>query len=300
MPDVVCVDSQLHGHRNSIAAYFVQSARGLVVVDPGPGSTLPKLVQALQEHGFRPQDVTDVLLTHIHLDHAGAAGWLARQGARIHVHPLGAPHMLNPEKLLASARRIYGDAMEETWGEFLPVPESQLSIVQDGQTLSLGGLDFTALHTPGHAEHHAVYILDDLCFGGDIGGVRRPGPVYLRLPFVPPETHLGKWRESLQKIQACGVRRMAVTHFGIYEDAPRHIELALRFLNEVEAWLEQVMPSTPDVETLLVRYTAWLHENGQVYGADDETLTTYDFASPVKMGASGLFRYWHKVRLAGN
>jgi glyoxylase-like metal-dependent hydrolase (beta-lactamase superfamily II) len=206
--------------------------------------------------------------------------------------------MLNPEKLIASARRIYGEKMDELWGEFLPVPAANLTEVRDGAEIAIGELKITALHTPGHAEHHVAYVFRDTCFVGDVGGVRMAGPLYVRLPFAPPETHLGKWRDSLERIRETGCVRLAPTHFGIYEDAAVHLTFAGRALDEVEQWLEAVMPDIPDVETLRGRYVAWLHERGQALGLDEEILTAYDFAGPAQMGASGLFRYWHKVRMA--
>jgi glyoxylase-like metal-dependent hydrolase (beta-lactamase superfamily II) len=299
MAHIICLDTDLSGHKNTIAAYLIPYSGGAILVDPGPGSTLDGLKSALAVYDLKPEHVTHVLLTHIHLDHAGAAGWLAGQGAQVYVHPVGAPHMLNPEKLLASARRIYGEKMDELWGEFLPVPAANLIEIQDGAEIAIGELRILALHTPGHAEHHVTYVYQDTCFTGDVGGVRKPGLLYVRLPFVPPETHLGKWRASLNRIKGMGCKYIAPTHFGIYNDAPAHLVLACRDLDAVERWLETVMPGIPDVETLERRFAAWLQERGRALGLDEATLTAYDFASPVQMGASGLFRYWHKVRMAG-
>ncbi|HTX91142.1 MAG TPA: MBL fold metallo-hydrolase [Anaerolineales bacterium] len=296
MDKIIVIDTELNGRSGSIGSFLLPYAGGGILVDAGPGSTIESLTRALAVHGLEPGQVTDVLLTHIHLDHAGAAGWLARKGARIHVHPVGAPHLLNPEKLLASARRIYGDRMDELWGEFLPVPPGQLSEVRDGEEIRIGELTFTALHTPGHAEHHIAYLFDDACFCGDVGGVRRSGPFYVRLPFVPPETDLGKWHQSLERIRSTKPARVALTHFGIFADAPAHLTYALRMLEDVEAWLDKTMPDVPDVETLISRYIPWLHEIGRAEGLSDELLTAYDQASPANMGASGLLRYWQKVR----
>lgn len=294
----LCIDTNLSGHKNSIAAYAIPYSGGVILVDPGPSSTLENVKAALAENHLGLEAVTHVLLTHIHLDHAGAAGQLAQLGAKIFVHPAGVAHMENPEKLLASAKRIYGNRMEATWGEFLPVPAGHLIEVQDESKIAIGEIQITALHSPGHAEHHIVYLFENICFSGDAGGVRKPGRTYVRLPFVPPETHLGKWRESLKRIQATGCESIALTHFGIFDDAPAHLHAARQFLDDVERWLEEVMADIPDVETMQDRYTTWLHERGRILGLDEETLTTYDFASPVQMGASGLFRYWHKVRIA--
>jgi glyoxylase-like metal-dependent hydrolase (beta-lactamase superfamily II) len=298
MASVICLDTNHRGHQGAIAAYLIPYSGGAVLVDTGPGSTRQNLVAALAAHGLTPEQVAHVLLTHIHLDHAGAAGWLARKGAQVYVHPLGAPHLLNPEKLLASARRIYGERTEELWGEFLPVPATSLIEVLDETEIACGELRFTALHTPGHAEHHIAYFLERTCFSGDVGGVRKPGPFYVSLPFVPPETDLGKWRRSLKRIQARGCEHIALTHFGIYADAAAHLAAALNDIDDVEQWLEKVMPGTADVAALNEIYTPWLHGRGKAQGLSEAELDSYDSASAASMGASALFRYWHKVRLA--
>src|SRR3989337_916816 len=132
---IIALDLEFQGKSGVIAAYLLPHTRGAALIETGPGSTQATLIRRLSDHGYNPSDITDVLLTHIHLDHAGAAGWLARQGARIYVHANGAPHLLDPEKLLSSAARIYGDQMETLWGEFLPVPGERLSIVYDGDVI---------------------------------------------------------------------------------------------------------------------------------------------------------------------
>ena len=162
--------------------------------------------------------MTHVLLTHIHLDHAGAAGWLAEQGAEIYVHPIGAPHLLNPEKLIASATRIYTDRMQTLWGEILPVPENKLKIVEDGELINIGGLKFLPINTPGHAEHHYTYLFEETLFCGDVGGVRIPGYSYLRVPMPPPELHLERWHESIARLRKEKISHIAPTHFGIFDD----------------------------------------------------------------------------------
>lgn len=298
MASIYTIDLNFPDFASSIAAYAIPHADGAALVDPGPESTLESLAAGLAAHGLQPADVTHVLLTHIHLDHAGAAGWFAARGAQVLVHPAGAPHLLDPGKLLASARRIYAERMDELWGPFRPVEAARLTEVRDGAQIAVGGLRFTALHTPGHAEHHVAYLFEDACFTGDVGGVRMPGDLYLRLPFVPPETHLGRWRASLERIRAAGPRRLAPTHFGVYEDAAAHLDLARRLLDELEGWLEQVMPEVEDAAALYQRYVPWLHECGRRLGLDEAALTAYDRASLPRMAADGLFRYWHKVRLA--
>jgi glyoxylase-like metal-dependent hydrolase (beta-lactamase superfamily II) len=211
------LDLNYQGIPNAIASYLIPHDRGVVLIESGPGSTLPGLEEGLAKFGFAFADVTDVLLTHIHLDHAGAAGWLARQGARVHVHEVGSAHMLNPERLLASASRIYGEMMDMLWGEFLAVPKDKLNILQDGDQIEIEGLVFEAIETPGHAYHHMSYIFEDVCFSGDVGGIRLPGPPFLRLPTPPPEFHIESWRQSIAKLKAADFSFIAPTHFGIYD-----------------------------------------------------------------------------------
>ncbi len=290
------LDLNFLGLREAIAVYLIPHRTGALLVECGPGSTQAALQEGLRQHGYALSDVTDVLLTHIHLDHAGAAGWLARQGARIHVHPAGAPHLLNPEKLLASAQRIYGEAMQTLWGEFLPTPQESLNILQNGVEVQIGGVRLLALDTPGHAEHHYVYLLDDLCFSGDIGGVRLAGQKHLRLPMPPPEFHLEKWRASLQRMRAAGFRRIAPTHFGVFEDAAEHLDAIERALNEVEAWMEATLPGDPPIEALNQAFLDWARRRSLGEGVSEETLHRYEAANPSWMSTYGIHRYWKKNR----
>jgi glyoxylase-like metal-dependent hydrolase (beta-lactamase superfamily II) len=271
-----------------------------VLVESGPGSTQTALLAGLAAHGLTPADITDVLLTHIHLDHAGAAGWLARQGARIHVHPVGAPHLLDPEKLLASASRIYGDMMDALWGQFLAVPEERLAIVEDNQVVEIEGLRFRALDTPGHAYHHHAYVFDDLIFTGDIAGVRIGGIRHLRMPMPPPEFHLELWRASLKRLQAehaaGAFTRLAPTHFGVYDDPAWHLQAALDALDEAEAWMLKVMPGNPSIETLQTEFVEWARQRSLQQGVDAAVLDPLEKANPSYMSAYGIQRYWNKVR----
>jgi len=294
------IDLNFMGIPGAIAAYLIPHENGAILVECGPGSTVKALQDGMQTHGFRVTDLTDVFLTHIHLDHAGAAGWLALQGARIHVHPAGAPHLLDPQKLLKSAKRIYGDRMDELWGDFLPVPEGKLSIHQDEDVLNIDGLEICLLDTPGHAKHHYAYIINKTCFTGDVGGVRLNGPAHIRLPMPPPEFHLETWRESLARLQAelasGAFSRIAATHFGIYEDPDWHLAAAQQTLNEVEEWILKVMPGDPAIEQLREQYINWAREQTLKAGVSSKTIESYERANPSWMSAYGIQRYWRKHR----
>ena len=284
----------------TIAAYLIPHAKGAVLVECGPGSTIANLIDAINAHGFKSGDITDVLITHIHLDHAGSAGWWARQGARIHLHPVGAPHMEDPEKLLMSASRIYGEKMESLWGEFLPVPAEKLIVHSDDEVIEIEDLQFTAIDTPGHAFHHLVYLFEDHCFSGDIGGVRVGRVPHLSLPMVPPEFHLELWRESLNKLvklyHTGRFSAIVPTHFGIFSDSGWQLSKMEQLLTETETWIVQEMAQSPSVERLNEKYLDWVEVRAQKDGLSESDIQAFEAANPSWMSASGIFRYWHKVR----
>jgi glyoxylase-like metal-dependent hydrolase (beta-lactamase superfamily II) len=167
-PQIHILDLNFQGCPNAIASYLVPHPEGLILFECGPGSTQTQLEKNIKEWGFSLDQLTHIFLTHIHLDHAGAAGWLAGQtDAVVHVHPRGAPHLVDPSRLLASAARIYKDQMDFLWGDFHPVPEDQLVILNDGDEVQVGPYVIRALDTPGHANHHLAYLLDEICFSGE-------------------------------------------------------------------------------------------------------------------------------------
>lgn len=295
---IITIDLNFQDKTQAIASYLIRHNDGAVLIETGPGSTLPALEAALSAEGLSPRDVTHVLVTHIHLDHAGAAGWLAKQGAQVYVHPNGAPHLINPEKLIASATRIYGEKMDQLWGEILPVAEDQLTVPQDAEEIVIGNLRFLPVNTPGHAEHHYSYVFEDICFCGDVGGVRIPGYVYLRAPMPPPELHFGRWRESIARLKLLKFQRIAPTHFGIFDDAAWQLDVMDKTLAEVEQWLEIVMANDPSIDELREAFTLWMQEQGQLKNLSEDVIRAYALANPVAMSADGLMRYWKKFRSA--
>jgi glyoxylase-like metal-dependent hydrolase (beta-lactamase superfamily II) len=286
------LDLNFMGLDGTIAAYLIPHSQGAVLIECGPGSTINALETGLKKHGYSIADITDVFLTHIHLDHAGAAGWLAQQGALIHVHPVGAPHLLDPQRLLASASRIYGQLMDTLWGEFLPVPKSRLSVLQDGDEVKIDDRFLRALDTPGHANHHLAYIFEDICFSGDIGGVRLPGPNHLRLPMPPPEFHLKKWQQSLKKLSQEEFNRIAPTHFGIYSDTGWHLSRVAKALDDAEHWMESVMPQDLPVDDLQEEFVRWTRHISLQEGLDADHIHAYETTNPSWMSAHGIHRYW--------
>jgi len=220
------------GRERVIGAWRV----GDVIVDPGPSSTLAALLPVLE--GRPPRALA---LTHIHLDHAGAAGMLARRfpDLEVWVHERGAPHLADPSRLLDSATRLYGDAMERLWGEVLPVPAERLRVLCGGEQLG----PFSVAYTPGHASHHVSYLHESSgrAFTGDVAGVRIDGGVVLA-PTPPPDIDLDAWRASIGLIEGWRPRSLAVTHFGAYEDVAEQLSALRAHLDQVERWAEQLEP----------------------------------------------------------
>ena len=296
-PKIITLDLNFQNCQNAIASYLLPYKDGLILIESGPGSTQDELARNLQELGHSIEEITHILLTHIHLDHAGAAGWLAEQsGAIVYVHQQGAPHMLDPSRLLASATRIYQDKMDMLWGDFLPVPEEQLVILEDEMELQIGVYTFRALDTPGHANHHMAFILDDICFSGDVGGVRidSPGVKHLRIPMPPPEFHPPRWRESISKLKEEKITRIAPTHFGFFDDVDWHLDSVLRELDSAEEWMELVMPRNYSIEDLRKEFLNWVKNRSLDLGVGEITLDAFEKANPSGMSADGMKRYWDK------
>lgn len=298
---VETLDLKFQDQSGVIATYLIPHEDGVALVETGPGSTFPMLQARLADHGLTPADVSEVLLTHIHLDHAGAAGHLAQHGATIYAHQIGVPHLADPKRLLTSAERIYGDDMDRLWGEMHPVPESQLVTLADGDTVSLGTQEALALDTPGHASHHLSYVIGDVCFTGDVGGVRMPGETYVELPLAPPEIQLDLWRQSLTRLDAAisqhNVTRLAPTHFGVYDDVSAHLNRLAGAIDTAAQWTTDTLPDLADDEdTLRETVTEWMRERATAEGVSEEAWERYELANPSWMAALGLRRYWRKHR----
>ncbi len=256
---------------------------GDALIDPGPSSCLDTLLGGLGD--WQPRAL---LLTHIHLDHAGASGSLAARwpDLEVYVHERGAPHMIDPTRLLESATRLYGENMDRLWGEFLPVPEDRLRILSGGE--SLFGGEFEVAYTPGHASHHVSYLRDGVAFVGDVGGVQTipAGPVIPPTP--PPDIDVEKWHQSLALIAAWKPTRLAMTHFGDATDVDRHLAEVGQRLDD---WAERAR--TQDREQFMAG--VWADIAAGVSGdRGDEIAAPYVQAAPPEQLYAGLQRYWRK------
>jgi glyoxylase-like metal-dependent hydrolase (beta-lactamase superfamily II) len=231
----VRLDHQYQGFPHGIASYVLSDG---TLVEAGPASTTPALLAGIRAAGYDPLRITRLFVTHIHLDHAGAAGVLLTRhlpNAQVFVHPKGAKHLIDPSKLVASAERLYGDRMGELWGEILPVPADRVVVIEDGETIG----SLRAIDTPGHAVHHHAYYeaSSGTLFTGDVGGVRMPDSRYVRPPTPPPELDLDAWAVSVARLRQLAPRRLCLTHFGEFDDVAWHFDDLMSRLDRWRDWL---------------------------------------------------------------
>lgn len=288
------LDLDFHRTPQAIAAYLVIGSEGPVLVETGPGSTLDTLAARLAEHGFAPGDVRHVFVTHIHLDHAGAAGWWARQGAQVYVHHVGMPHLIDPSKLLNSARRIYGARMDALWGEVLAAPAERVTPLFDDQVVRAAGLTFTALDTPGHAYHHHVLRLGDVAFTGDAAGVRLPGQALISMPSPPPEFDLEAWQRTIARLLGENFTTIYPTHFGPLDDVRDHLTALNGLLHEASEFVRARMQAGVERDELVRQYLAWNRQRAEALGASEDAFQQYELANPLFMSVDGMLRYWRK------
>ncbi len=269
------IDVMHLGRPQVIGAWLV----GDVVIDPGPTSCIETLLEGLD--GARPRAL---LLTHIHLDHAGASGSLIERwpDLEVYVHERGARHLIDPERLLESARMLYGEDMDRLWGEMVPVPEENIHVLSGGEKLLDGA--FEVAYTPGHASHHVSFLHEGTAFVGDVGGVRIAGSKLTIPPSPPPDIDVEKWHASIELIEAWKPRRLVMTHFGESQD----VDAQLSELSErLDEWAARARERTLEQFVSGVRDEIAQH-------VDTETAAAYEQAAPPEQLYAGLERYWRK------
>jgi len=271
------LDLRYLGHERVIGSYLLETEDGTALQDCGPTTCVPELKARLAERGLELTDVRHLLLSHIHLDHAGAAGVLVREhpGLQVHVSEIGAPHLVDPSRLERSARRLYGDDFDRLWGELAPVPGENIHVVGD-ETLGLA-----TFPSPGHASHHVCYLDGEgTLYAGDAAGVRIRPSEFVLPPTPPPEVDLEVWGQTLDEIARLAPERMALIHFGVFEDVERHLEELRRRLPE---WAERVRAGATE-------------EQFAALAADDLAAdrAAYEQAMPFWQSYAGLKRSWEK------
>ncbi|MCA9983832.1 MAG: MBL fold metallo-hydrolase [Anaerolineales bacterium] len=291
---IYTIDTHYQGRERATAVYLVAGPAGPLLIETGPGSTLPYVLTGLKQHGYEPADIQHVLVTHIHLDHAGAAGWWARQGAQIYVHERGAPHLIDPSKLINSASRIYGDRMDELWGETLPAPAEQVTVIYDGERLKLNGVEILVLETPGHANHHHAYRIGDECITGDSAGIHLPGSPFVDIPAPPPEFHRERWLETVKKLQAQNFSRIHPTHFGAHDNVAERLSAFALLIDDMTEFIGDCLRAGYERDEIVARLYDWVQERLTRGGADEAIRQLHEVANPFAMAVDGISRYWHK------
>lgn len=290
------VDLLFVGQPRAIATAVVHSPGTLALVDPGPSSCLETLERGLQEQGVRLSELTHILLTHIHLDHAGATGTLVRRfpQVQVFVHERGAVHMAAPDKLISSAARLYGDQMDRLWGEFTPVPERNLTVLVGGERIEAGGRSFEVAYTPGHASHHVSYYdrSSRVAFVGDAAGMCIDGG-YVLPPTPPPDIDVEAWGRSVSLIEAWSPETLFLTHFGPAPSAAPHLRALVQNL-DVTAGLVRTSLSEPGTdEERSHRFGEALRRELRQH-MTEEQIEAYVVTAPPRLLWLGLARYWRK------
>jgi glyoxylase-like metal-dependent hydrolase (beta-lactamase superfamily II) len=274
------LDLHYQGAERVIGSYVVETEDGPALFDCGPSSCLEHLHSALHRRGLELQDLRHLLLSHIHLDHAGAAGTLVREHPtlQVHVSEIGAPHLVDPSRLEASARRLYGDTFDTLWGELAPVPEQNIRVV------GTNVLGLECFPSPGHASHHVCYLAGDgTLYAGDAAGVRLQPDRTVLPPTPPPEFDLEAWTRTIDEIERRTPRALALIHFGVAEDPGAHLaELRQRLAD----WTARVGDGVTEEE-----FSESVRSDVTATGGDVET---YERAMPFWQSYAGLKRYWEK------
>jgi glyoxylase-like metal-dependent hydrolase (beta-lactamase superfamily II) len=293
------LDLEFLGNERAISAFLLKTTDGPVLIECGPYSTWSALTSALADHQITPDQIRHVFLSHIHFDHAGAAWALARTGAFVHVHPAGATHLANPEKLYNSARMIYGENMDKLWGAMEPIDPELITQPAHNQTITVGQYSFTALHTPGHAVHHIAWLVTETgsaqktIFTGDVAGVKiDQGPVVPPCP--PPDIQVEDWLQSIETLRAASADRLKLTHFGEITEVETHLNQLENVLHDWANWMRPHYEAQTPQPEIVPLFEAYVQENLRAQGVDAAGLARYSVANPAFMSVAGLMRYWHK------
>ena len=294
---ITYVDLMFLAKPRVIATAVLQSPAGVALVDPGPTTCLDTLRGAITAQGIAISDVRTVLLTHIHLDHAGATGELVRDNPdiQVYVHERGAPHMADPAKLMSSATRLYGDDMDRLWGQFLPVPQNNLHVLGGGERISAADRELEVAYTPGHASHHVSFFdrSSGVAFVGDTAGIRTGADLFAMPPTPPPDIDLDAWKASVALIDRWQAETLFITHFGPHEAPAEHLASLVEHLDGMAALAKSIVERDATDEERVDLFTAearrYLQRN-----MPDTAAALYDQAAPLWQCWLGLARYWKK------
>jgi len=277
----------------SIASFLVETNNGPILIETGPDSTFKNLKKGIEKYNYNIENIKHVFLTHIHLDHAGAAWRLAEHGAKIYVHPKGAEHLIHPEKLMSSAKKIYQDKMDFLWGKFNPIAPELIKSCKNMENIILGGVEIEAIHTPGHANHHIAWKVNDTIFAGDVCGAKIDnGPVVPACP--PPDIDIEAWVNSIKMILKKNANSLYLTHYGKVTNVSSHLKDLEKILKNWAYWIKEKMASGCSEKEMTSLFINYVNNNLKIKGVSKKLLEKYNAANPPYMSVSGLVRYWNK------
>ena len=290
------IDLNFMNHPRVIATAILQGPDGVALVDPGPTTCLPALEAGLRERGLALRDVRTLLLTHIHLDHAGATGSIAERvpDLQVLVHERGAPHMIDPTKLIAGATRLFGEKMDTLWGAFVPVPAARVRALAGGERLELAGRSIRVADTPGHAIHHVSYLdeREGVAYVGDTAGIRVTDE-FLIAPTAPPDIDLEAWAASLDRIDAWQPVALLLTHFGAVTPARAHLARFRTVLKEQAERVRQTLDGPGEDADRIKMFVEELRVAARKSLRESDAAGT-EIAAPFEQLWAGLARYWRK------
>jgi glyoxylase-like metal-dependent hydrolase (beta-lactamase superfamily II) len=298
-PGMWQISHTFQGENEIVGSYLIAGANELAIVDPGPGSVIDSLLGSICELGFEPENVTHILATHVHLDHAGAIGSLVKlmSKAQVYVHGMGAPHLLDTTKVVASASRIFGDRMKTLWGKIEPTPADRLRVIGNGDILNIAGRRLEVHYAPGHAIHHVIFFdaHSGELFAGDAAGVRLPGVDYVRPPTPPPDLDLEAWSNTIDLLKRLRPDVLYIGHFGAIKAIVPQLD---RLREKLYTWGDFVLSAMRDGKTE-AEIIAMLIEHAKpelLRAAADNTnvLPRYEIATNYPMTVQGYMRYWKK------
>lgn len=296
------IDLGFVGEREVIASFLLAGDNSAAIVETGPTSCMDNLLRGMEDNGVAPEDVRQVFVTHVHLDHAGASGNLAEvlPNATFYVHEVGHKHMVDPSRLVKSAGRIFGeDRMEELWGEVRPVPEDRLVTLKgEGEELEAADGVLSAHYTPGHAYHHLAFheAESGMLIAGDVAGIRVPGQSFVLPPTPAPEVDIEAWQGSIEAIRKISPKSICPTHFGSYEDVERHLSELEQRLQASLLFVEERMDAGRSQEDIAEEYAAMIDEELLREGAGEEEFRRYQVTGDYGIQVTGLVRYVSRRR----
>lgn len=288
------IDLRFQGVPGVIASYLIECGSELALIETGPGSCHDALISGLRALGHESSAIKHVFVTHIHLDHSGAAGWWAQQGATVYCHPNAAKHLIDPSRLIESARMVYGEAMDSLWGDILPAPGEKVLVLQDNESVTVNGTTITAWDTPGHARHHHAYLINDICFTGDVAGVRLQNSPYISVAAAPPQFDPDEYVHSVERLLSGQFSRLYPTHFGVVRDATCHLRSYAMRIQQVSQCVKSALERLETDHQTRTRFHDAEQAQAKQVGVTDGLWAEYEIANSTAMCADGISLYWRK------